>query len=170
LRKFLLAAMAVSLAAPVFAEQAQIPEVPNADRVPESVEAPLDPRDEAIIRSMPQQREIEAVGDAVDRTLDAVLDVPIGPIVEAANPGKRMSRREREETLGDRAGRDDPYFRDRMRDQIAIASVAVGVLAEQMAVMAPVFRRTLEDVERRVEDAARGLPPRDYDRRDPRDD
>jgi hypothetical protein len=58
-----------------------------------------------------------------------------------------------------------------MRDQITIASAAVGVLAEQMAVMTPVLRQTLEDAQRRVEEAARGIPPRGYDRRyDRRDD
>jgi hypothetical protein len=125
----------------------------------------MDPRDEAIVRSMPDRREIEDMTGAAGRAVDAILDTPVGPLREAIE-GRKLSRRERQETLGDRAAKDDPYFRDRMRDQIGVASVAVGALAEQMAVMAPVLRRTLEDVERRVEDAARGVPPRDYDRRD----
>jgi hypothetical protein len=124
----------------------------------------MDPRDEAIVRSVPDRREIEDVSHAAGRMADAILDTPVGPLREAIE-GRRLNRRERQETLGDRAAKDDPYFRERMRDQIGVASVAVGALAEQMAVMAPVLRQTLEDVERRVEDAARGVPPRDYDRR-----
>ncbi|MBA3678181.1 MAG: hypothetical protein H0W74_12400 [Sphingosinicella sp.] len=125
----------------------------------------MDPRDEAIVRSMPDRREIEDMTGVAARAADAILDTPVGPLREAIE-GRKLSRRERQETLGDRASKDDPYFRERMRDQIGVASVAVGALAEQMAVMAPVLRRTLEDVERRVEDAARGVPPREYDRRD----
>lgn len=129
-----------------------------------------DPRDEEILRSVPGPAEIEAVTDVAANTVDAILATPIGPIREAIE-GRRLSRREREETLGDRARRDDPYFRERMRDQMAVAGVAVGVLAEQMAVMTPVLRQTLEEATRRVEEAARGMPPRNYDRRyDRRDD
>lgn len=129
-----------------------------------------DPRDEEILRSVPGPAEIEAVTGVAANTVDAILATPIGPIREAIE-GRRLSRREREETLGDRARRDDPYFRERMRDQMAVAGVAVGVLAEQMAVMTPVLRQTLEEATRRVEEAARGMPPRNYDRRyDRRDD
>jgi hypothetical protein len=167
LRKFLMATAGLAaLAAPAAAQTAPEPNVGEAPVLSEAEAAPpLDPRDEEIVRSLPNPREIEIVGDAAARAADAILDTPVGPLREAIE-GRRLSRREREETLGDRAAKNDPYFRDRMRDQIGVASVAVGVLAEQMAVMTPVLRRTLEDVERRVEDAARGIPPRDYDRRD----
>lgn len=162
MRNFLMAATALTLAAPAMAQ-------PAPAHGPRGHEK-LDPRDEDIVRAIPSRGEIGAVGDAAARAADAILSVPIGPIVEAANPGRRMSRREREETLGDKAAHGDPYFRDRMHDQIAVASVTAGVLADQMAVMTPVLRRTLEDAEHRVQDAMRGLPPpRDYDRRD-RDD
>lgn len=158
MRKFLMAMTALAAATPAIAQQ------PLPEPIHGPGAAPLpDPRDEELRRSIPHPREIEAMGEVVDRTVGAVLDVPVGPLREAIE-GRRLSRREREETLGDHARRDDPYFRERMRDQIAVASIAVGVLAEQMAVMAPVFRRTLEDIERRVADAARGYPPRDYDR------
>lgn len=150
MRKVLIAAAACAVAAPLAAQP---------------VPAPYpDPRDEGIVENLPTQPEIEAMGDAVGRTVDAVLDVPIGPIVEAANPGRPMSRREREETLGERASRDDPYYRERLRHQIGAASAGMGVLVEQMAALTPVLRAALEDVQRRVEDAARGLPPRDYGR------
>ena len=130
-------------------------------------DAEMDPRDEAIVKAMPDRREIEDMTGVAARAADAILDTPVGPLREAIE-GRKLSRREREETLGDRAAKKDPYFRERMRDQIGVASVAVGALAEQMVVMAPVLRRTLEDVERRVEEAARGVPPREYERRDDR--
>jgi hypothetical protein len=191
MRKILMAATGLAaFAAPAAAQQAPIPDASEVGPVAAQVDARIDqwrdrddprdeidprdidprddqrmdPRDRDIVRAIPQRGEIEAVGDVAARSIDAILSVPIGPLIEAANPGRRLSRREREETLGDRAARSDPYVRERMRDQIAVASIAMGALAEQMAVMTPVLRRTLEDAERRVEDAARGIPPRDYDR------
>lgn len=159
MRKILITTAALAVAAPAVAQQ----QLPNAQGP--VVAAPLpDPRDEEIRRSLPDPRELEAMGNVATRTMDAILDVPIGPLREAVE-GRKLSPREREETIGDHARRDDPYFRERMRDQMGVATVALGALAEQMAVMTPVLRRTLEDVERRVEDAVRGLPPRDYDRR-----
>lgn len=169
MRKYLMAAAGMAaFAAPAAAQQQPVPQAapevytPEADTPQsDSRAAPqrMDPRDEAIVRSLPEQREIEAMGDRAVGVVDAIMNVPVGPLREAIE-GRRLSRREREETLGDVAHRDDPYYRERMRDQIAVASVAVGVLAEQMAVMAPVLRRTLEDTTRQIEDAARGLPPR----------
>jgi hypothetical protein len=180
MRKILMAATGLAaFAAPATAQQAPIPDDAEIGPVSAQVDARIDqwrgrddprgderidPRDRDIVRAIPRRGEIEAVGDVAARSIDAILSVPIGPLIEAANPGRRLSRREREETLGDRAARSDPYVRERMRDQIAVASIAMGALAEQMAVMTPVLRRTIEDAERRVEDAARGIPPRDYDR------
>ena len=121
--------------------------------------APPDPTPEEIRRAMPKPHEVEAMGEGVIRMMDALMGVPIGPLREAVE-GRPLSRRERDETIGDRALRDDPHFRERMRDRMAVAGIAMGALAEQMAVMTPVFRRTLEDVERRMDDAMRGAPQR----------
>ena len=157
----IVAAGIAALAAPAAAQQPVETEdaYPAAQALPP---APMDPRDEEIARAVPQAGEIEAMGDVAARAADAILDVPVGPLREAIE-GRRLSRREREETLGDHAARDDPYFRERMRGQIAVASVALGALAERMAVMGPVLRDTMEDVERRIEDAMRGVPQPGYD-------
>ena len=63
-----------------------------------------------------------------------------------------------------------------MRDEIGAVTVGLGAAAEQVAVMTPVLRRSLEESIRRMEDAiARGRYARPYDDRyerryDPRDD
>ena len=123
---------------------------------------PADPRDRELVRSIPHPAEIEAVGETMDRVVGAVLDVPIGPLVdaiEAADPEGRKHRRQyrRDETVGDLAGRDDPYFEERLRDQIRGVAVGMGVMAEQLAVMAPEMRRAIDraerDIARSIEDA-----------------
>ncbi|HWH23144.1 MAG TPA: hypothetical protein VNT25_07660 [Allosphingosinicella sp.] len=156
--RLILIAAAAGLAAPAIAQQP----APNAART-NSAQAPAAqsaPRPADDIRAqLPAKEELERVGEVAARAADAILEVPIGPLREAVE-GRKLSKKEREETLGDHAAKDDPYFRERMRDQMAVATVALGALAEQMAVMTPILRQTLEDAQRRVEEAARGLPER----------
>ena len=149
MHKLVIAASTFALAEPAFAN------------------AYADPRDDEVVRSLPAPVEIDAMGVRVGAIADAILDTPVGPLREAIE-GRRLSRRERDETLGDVASRDDPYARDRVRDEIAIASAGVGSAVEQLAVLTPVLRRSLEDAARRMEDAmARSRAHRDDRRYDP---
>ena len=148
MRKLIIAASALAFAAPAFAQ-------------------PHDPRDEEIVRALPHPGEIEEIGDTVGRVAEAILDVPIGPIADAVDPYRR--RHHRDETLGDIAGRDDPYVRERVRDQVGAATVGLGAAIEQLAVITPVLRRSLEDATRRMEDAIEDSRGRDRDYRRDRD-
>jgi hypothetical protein len=122
-------------------------------------EEPADPRDRELVRAIPQAAEVEAMGETMDRVVGAVLDMPIGPLVdaiEAADPSAPRDRRRyrRDETVGDVASGGDPYFEERLRDQIRGTSAAMGVMAEQLAVVAPEMRRAIErageDIDRAV--------------------
>lgn len=131
-----------------------------------------DPRDEEIIRNLPPPHEVERIGDTLGAATDALMDVDVGPIADALDPYHRRYRHGRRETLGDLASRRDPYARERIRDQIGAVTVGLGAAVEQIAVLTPVLRRSLEDATRRMEEAiARGRHGRPYDDRyDPRDD
>ena len=144
MRKLILAASLLACAAPAFAQPYP------------------DPRDEEIVRALPQGRDLEEVGETVGRVAEAIMDVPVGPIADAVDPYRRG--RHRDETLGDIAHRDDPYARERMRDQIGAATVGLGAIMSEIAVVTPVLRRSLEDAARRMEDAMQGHRGRDYDR------
>lgn len=137
MRKTLLVALLACAAAPVAAQP------------------PLDPRDEDLVRALPAPEQVAVAGDVVDAAMGAILDTPVGPIRDAIEPGRRGSRAGRDETLGDLASRDDPYFRDRMRGEIAAAGAMIGVLSDRLAVLAPVLRDTVEDAERRIDAAVR---------------
>jgi len=145
LRKLTIAALVAASAVPAAAQ----PVAPRSA-----------PSDEEFRQAVPDQREMEKMGDVAANAIDALMDVPVGPLREAIE-GRKLSPRERQETLGDHAGRDDPQFRERMRDQIGVVTIALGALTQHMAEIAPVLRRTLEDVEQRMDNAVRGLPPRD---------
>ena len=122
------------------------------------VDETADPRDREIVRSIPNPGEIEAVGETLDRVVGAVLDVPIGPLVDAidrADPEGRPYRRYRRgDTVADVAGRGDPYFEERLRDQIHGVTIGMGVMAEQLAVLAPEMRRAMDraadDIDRAI--------------------
>jgi len=119
-------------------------------------------RDEALVRDIPSPGEVEAIGDTLARATDALLDVQVGPLREAIEPGRRMSRREREETLGDLASRDDPYARERLHDEIRHTSAGLAVATRRIAILAPQLRRTLEQATRQFEDAIdEPMDPRD---------
>lgn len=156
MRKFLIAAAAFAVAAPALAQ----PPAAQGPGNQGAATAPLpDPRDEEMRRNLPDPAELKAMGEVAARAMEAMMDVPIGPLREAVE-GRKLSRREREETIGDVARRDDPQFKERMRDQMAGATVAMGAMMEQMVTIAPVLRNTLEDVARRTEEAARQVPQR----------
>jgi hypothetical protein len=137
MRKLLIAAAAVALAGPAHAQQVFTPEL-----------------DEDIERAIPPAEEVEAAGAAVDAVVGAVLDVPVGPIVdavEAADPDRRGRRSgPRDRTLRDVAGRDDPYFEERLRDSIRRVTAGMADTMDQVAILAPVLRRSLADMERDI--------------------
>ena len=160
MRKLIIAMTALAAASPAFAQPGH------------------DPRGDDLTRRLPPPHEVERIGDQLGRATDALMDVDIGPVVDALDPYHRRYRRG-PSTLGDLAGgRHDPYARDRIRGQIGAVTVGLGAAMEQVAVMTPILRRSLEDATRRMEDAmARGRHSRPYERddryydhRDPRDD
>lgn len=146
MRKLIFAAGAIALAAPAAAQPYP------------------DPRDDEIVRELPPPGEIEAMGDALGDVADAIMDVDVGPVIDAVDPDRRYRHR-RERTLGDLASRDDPYARERIRDSIGAATVGLAATVEQLAILTPVLRRSLEDAARRMDDAMR-RHRRDWDRRD----
>jgi hypothetical protein len=119
--------------------------------------APTDPRDEALVRALPHPYEVEEMGDKLGRAVGAISRVPVGDVINSIDPSARAHP---DATIADVAGRGDPHFEERMQDEVASLSLKMADLVRGMAVMAPVFRRTLEDFERSIADAVHGVPPR----------
>jgi hypothetical protein len=136
LRKLIIAASLCALAAPAVAHPRH----------------PAPPADDEIVRSLPPPAEIEAVGDTIDRVADGLMEVDVGPVGDAIDPYRRPGRRE---TLGDIASRDDPYARERMHRSIGATTAGMAAAVEELAILTPALRRSIEDAARRIEDAAR---------------
>lgn len=113
--------------------------------------------DRDIARSIPHPDEIEDAAGGVDRVLGAVLNVPVGELVNAVDP---RAREHPDATIGDMGSRDDPYFEERMRYSVYEATDEIGHAAARASVIAPLLRRSLADLERSI-----AVATRDYDRR-----
>ena len=149
LRYFILAASMIALAAPAAQPQS----------------SPSYPRemDRDIVRSLPAPDEVEDMAGVAGRAAEAILDVPIGGVVRAIDPTRRVPR---DATVGEMAGRDDPYLRERVRDSVDGLAIGMGDMIAQVAVIAPELRRALTGVELSLERAIRTGRDRDGDRRD----
>ena len=148
MRNFILATSMIALAAP--AAQAQ--------------SSPSFPRemDREIVRSLPAPEEVEDMAGVAGRAAEAILDVPIGGVVRAIDPTRRVPR---DATVGEMAGRDDPYLRERVRDSVDGLAVGMGDMIAQVAVIAPELRRALAGIEESLDRSLRNVRDRAYDRR-----
>lgn len=121
-----------------------------------------DEMDDEIVRDLPPPERIDEMGAAMDRMVGALMDIPVGGIAQAMEPDRRLSEAERRRTVRDMATRDDPYAEERMRGSIGAMTSGMGVMMEQVAVLAPVMRRSLAEMARSMEDAMRPYD-RDWD-------
>jgi hypothetical protein len=132
---------------------------------PAAAQAPEyeDPIDRDIVEAIPPAEEIEAMAPVMDHMVDAILDVEVGPLLDAADPyRRRYDHGAPGRTLGNIARRDDPYFEERMRSSIYGVTSDMGRMSEALAAAAPAMRRSLREFERAL-DRAIG----DYERRRP---
>ncbi len=147
MRKLILAAAAMAFAFPAAASAQSSPSFPEE-------------MDEEIARSLPHPAEVEAMADAAGRAAEAVIDVPIGGVIQAIDPTRRVRR---DDTIADVSR--DPYLRDRIRDSVDDVAIEMGDVMAQVAVVAPALRRSLADLERNLDRAiydARRSRSRDY--------
>lgn len=147
MRFFILAASVAALSAPALAQS-----------------SPSFPRemDREIVRSLPSPGEVEDMAHVAGRAAEAILDVPIGGVVRAIDPTRPVRG---DETVGEMAGRGDPYIRERVRDSVEGLGAGMGDMIAQVAVVAPELRRALAGIEESLDRSLRGIRDRDYDRR-----
>ena len=112
----------------------------------------------------PSGAEIEAIAPALDRATGAMLNIDVGPLLDALDPyGRHAGPR----TLGDIARRDDPYFEQRLRGRIYGTTAAMARMADAFAAAEPALRRSLFEIEREIENAVEAsrppLPPGNAD-------
>lgn len=147
MRLFIFAASVAAFAAP--AAHAQ-----SSPAFPEEM-------DREIVRSLPSPGEVEDMAHVAGDAAEAILDVPIGGVVRAIDPSRRVHR---DTTVGEMAGRRDPYIRERVRDSVDGLAIGMGDMMAQVAVVAPELRRALAGLEESLDRSLRRVRERDYDR------
>lgn len=168
MREILIFGASLALAAPAMAQppQYQPPQYqPSGDPLPGYQGEAPDDRLEGDDRddlpqagALPDPREMARHGQAMERMVGAVMDLPIGGIVAAVDPYGRGAYRPGD-TVRDMATRDDPYAEDRIRHSLRATTAGMGALMEALARLTPVLRDTADQLERSVGEAMRG-----YDR------
>lgn len=117
--------------------------------VPAAAQAPVSPGD-----------KVAAMAPAIDRATGAMLDLDVGPILDAADPYRRDRYLRRHRTLRDIARRDDPYFEHRLRGQIYGTTAAMARMVDAIAAAEPAMRRSLREMEREMGAAIDQARPR----------
>ena len=111
-------------------------------------------------------RTIDETAPAIDRTTQALLNLDIGPILDAADPGRRHYNR----TIRDMARRDDPEFEQHMRASIYGSAASLHRMTAAVAAAEPALRQALAQFQASIAGAleapgasAPPLPPGDVD-------
>ena len=105
-----------------------------------------------IARAVPPAEEVEAMAPALDRSVSALMNVDVGPILDAADPWRRRHDYGRPgRTIGELAGRDDPYFEERVRSSIYGATSDMSRMMGAFAAAAPALAQSLREVERALD-------------------
>ncbi len=154
MKKLLIAlAASAALAAPAAAQGP----IPDADA------------DARIVESLPSSEDVEAIAPVLDRSFDAMLDLDVGPLMDAADPYARHPGYGRSGRTLRRMGRArDPYFERRIRDSIYGSTAELGRMMDSLAVAAPAMRRSLFEMQRGIATAVDDYHRRRGDRYDRR--
>jgi hypothetical protein len=152
--KLLIATAAAALAAPVLAQDAY------DDRL-----------EERIAGAASMAEEVEAMAPALDRSVGALMNVDVGPVLDAADPWRRRPGYGRPgRTLGALGARDDPYFEDRVRSSLYGATADMSRMMGAFSAAAPALAQSIRQIERAMSVAIDDYHSRRGDRPDYRDD
>lgn len=124
--------------------------------------------DEDFARAVPSSRDVAAMAPALDRMVGALLEVDVGPVMDAADPYARHPGYGRPgRSLGALGRSRDPYFDRRWRDALYGSTAEIGVMMESFAAAAPALRRSLREVENSIAGAVDDYRARRADPRGP---
>jgi hypothetical protein len=119
-------------------------------------------------RELPSGAEIEAMAPALGRAMEGMLDVDVGPIVDAVDPyARRPGHGAPGRTLRNLGRRGDPDFDRRLRDSLYGTTAGMARMADAFAAAAPALRGAMLDFEANIRavarDTQRRLPPPQVD-------
>jgi hypothetical protein len=99
--------------------------------------------------------QVQQYAPAIDRSADALLNLDLGPILDAVDPYRAHHRR----TLRDMARRNDPDFERRMHATIYGTAATMGRAADAFAAAQPALRHAFAQFEHDMAAAMAAPPP-----------
>lgn len=119
----------------------------------------------ALLAAVENPERVDAMANALGAMTEALMAMPVGPLVNAARQMDPNAARDADEalpddaTIADLASRDDPHMAERMGDNARAATHVMAGMAGQMVRMMPMFEAMARDMaaqfEGRMADARR---------------
>lgn len=111
---------------------------------------------------LPSSRDVEAMAPVMDRMAGALMQLDVGPLMDAVDPyGRHPGYGRHGRTLGALGRHNDPYFDRRVRGAIYGGTAQAGAMMDAFAAMLPALQRSMDTVQRGIGDAVD-----EYHRRD----
>lgn len=150
--RLLALAAAMAVAAPLGA----VPVIASAQDAPEEVAPATDADLSALTDKLSDPDFQDGMGEALSAVSDILLDLPVGPLIEAAEKmaGEPVSDYDRDATVRDLAGPDAERVPEEIRERVPQMMSAMSGMAEGLAVMLPALREMARDMEDRFKDIA----------------
>jgi hypothetical protein len=103
---------------------------------------------------LPSARDIEAMAPVMDRMAGALMQLDVGPLMDAADPyGRHPGYGRSGRTLGALGRHNDPWFDQRVRGAIYGGTAQAGAMMSAFSAMLPALQRSLAEVQRGIGDA-----------------
>ena len=117
---------------------------------------------------LPRQLTDPALADQMGRVAGALtralMNLPVGEI-QAAIEGRPATSADQRRTVGDIAGRNDPYLDQRIERQATQSGVAIQAGARAMAAALPSIMQSIDRAADEIDRATANLPDPNYPRR-----
>jgi len=105
--------------------------------------------DAPIADTLPPPQVIDRGAVALDRVIDGLLQVDVGPVANAIDP----TRPHGPKTLGDMGRKNDPYFDQRVHRSVGELADGMIAMEYRMHRLEPALRHTIEDATRNIQNA-----------------
>ena len=120
------------------------------------------------VPQLPRQLTDPALADQMGRVAGALtralMNLPVGEI-QAAIEGRPATSADQRRTVGDIAGRNDPYLDQRIERQATQSGVAIQAGARAMAAALPSIMQSIDRAADEIDRATANLPDPNYPRR-----
>lgn len=117
----------------------------------------------ALASDLPSSRDVEDMAPALDRMVGVLMNMDVGPLMDAADPLARDPWHGAPgRTLGAMGRARDPHFDQRVRGAIYGGTAQAGRMMDAFSAMLPALQRSMGEMQRGMSDAMRAYRDPSY--------